>query len=387
MIGHGISMPVTYDRQFIVVSHIYTTGPAFQLTDYLRQRAREVIFIGHPFSYATDTRSFLRIYRQGVLVEERKFWRWRGPDLFFYLKDVLLTFWWVMPRAHQAVFVGIDNLNACTGYLLQRLVLVQTLIFYTIDYIPQRFANFWLNRVYHWLDRTAIKKSHRVWNLSPVMVDEREKRGVAIQYRTKQITVPIGTVMGDINNVKVEKNSHTVVFLGHLRPGQGVDRLLEAIKLVEKVVPSVRTIIIGGGSAEESLRTMAETLGLSQVHFTGLVEQFSEVLRLLGQASIAVAPYVDDESTYTRFTDPGKPKDYLACGLPVVITRVPHVAQEIADRRCGLVVDDTPEALADAIIRLLSDNQLRQEFRTNALRMAADYTWDQVFDEAFSRTL
>lgn len=380
--------PPLFDRQFIIVSHIYATGPAWQLIDYLRPRAREVLFIGHPFPYAPDTRSFLRVYRNGALVQERLFWRWRGPAILFYLKDVLLTLWWCWPRARRAVLIGIDNLNACTGYVLQHLGKVQTLVFYTIDYIPRRFPNYVLNRLYHWLDRTAVRVADCVWNLSPVMVKEREKRRVPPRYRTKQITVPIGTVTSGEGDPPLEKNPGTVVFMGHLRPGQGVENLLLAMKTVIEQTPEARVLIIGGGSLENPLRKMAAALGIDDyVHFTGFVEKFSDVLRLLRGASVAAAPYVDNESNYTRYTDPGKIKDYLASGLPVVITKVPHVAQEIEKRRCGLVVDNTPEDLAKAIIRLLNNKDLRQEFRANALKMAADYTWDQIFAKALARTL
>lgn len=376
------------DRQFIVVSHIWATGPAFQLADYLRERAGEVIFIGHPFPYAPDTRSFLRIWRDGVLVHERKWWPMRGPDWLFYIKDVLLTLWWAGPRARRAVFIGVNNFNAGCGYIMQRLGRVETLVFYTIDYIPRRFSSRWLNRFYHWLDRVAVARSDRVWNLSPVMVTEREKRGVSPLWRSKQITVPVGTVVSKTGGEVAETNPSRVVFMGHLRAGQGVENLLLAMPQVIQAHPAAHLLIIGEGSLGTSLRAMALTLGLQEhVQFTGFVEELKDVLRMLRGASVAVAPYVDDESTYTRFTDPGKPKDYLASGLPVVITKVPHVATEIGVRHCGLVVDDTPAALAGAIIRLLRDQKMRQEFRANALAMAADYTWDQIFDKALASTL
>lgn len=376
------------DRQYIIVSHIYATGPAFPLTDHLRTRAREVIFIGHPFPYAPDTRSFLRVYRHGELVHERLFWRWRGPDLAFYLKDVLLTLWWVLPRAKRAVFVGVDNLNACVGAVLKRLGKVRLLVFYTIDYIPNRFQSRLLNRLYHLLDRTAVGAADYVWNLSPIMVKEREKRGVSFLHRAKQITVPIGTVISEDNKTAHESHPSTVAFMGHLRAGQGVENLLSAMQQVVREIPTAQLLIIGGGPLEKTLQTTAETLGLkANVQFTGFVENFLDMLGMLKNASVAVAPYVDDTTTYTRYTDPGKIKDYLACGLPVVITNVPHVAQEIEKRRCGFVVADAPADLARGIIRLLNDNNLRQEFRANARKMAADYTWDQIFDRAVTRTL
>lgn len=390
-----MGIPNVKNSRYIVVSHVYAMGPAFQLVEYLRPRVAEVIFIGHPFPYAKDTRSFLRVYRQGKLIQERFFWQWGGPDLGFYLKDALLTLWWAFPHASSAIYVGVNNLNALVGYVLKILGLVKTLIFYTIDYIPQRFPNPMLNRLYHWMDRTVVRVSDSVWNLSAIMAQERGKRGVAPRYQQKQIVVPIGTVMDSdqtgsdgppLGNV-AKSQTPTIVFMGHVRPGQGVETLLEAMNIVLKKVPDAQLVIIGGGPLVEPLKDQAAALKISShVTFTGFIEKFSDMMKLLRQATVAVAPYVDDEQTFTRYTDPGKPKDYLASGLPVVITKVPQVAWEIDHRRCGLAVDDTPEDIARAIVEVLANKELREEFQRNALLMAADYTWDKVFDRALAQT-
>lgn len=375
-------------RRCIVASHVYATGPSHQLVDYLRSRTNEVIFIAHPFPYAKDTRSYVRVYRGGTLIKEKKFWAWGGPDLLFYLKDTLLTLWWALPYASQALFIGVDGLNTLCGYALKTIGLVQTLVFYTIDYIPQRSPNPMLNRLYHWMDRKAVRGADRVWNLSPVMAQERDRRGVAPRYQSKQIVVPIGTVMDEATVNTPREHTPVVAFMGHLRTGQGAETLLAAMPRVIQTVPEARLLMIGGGPLTEPLQQQAQALGIaSHVTFTGFVEKFSDMMALLRQASVAVAPYVDDEQTFTRYTDPGKPKDYLAAGLPVVITRVPRVAWEIAERGCGLAVNDDKKEIAHAITRLLQDKQLWQTYRANALAMAADYAWDKVFDRALTQTL
>lgn len=376
-----------YPKRFVIVSHIYATGPSFHLVEYLRSRADEVVFIGHPFGYVQDTRSFLRVYRKGELVKNTFFYKWKGPDLLFFLKDFLLTLWWALPRSKGAVFIGVNSFNTLTGYVIKRIVGIQTLIFYTIDYIPQRFPNKTLNRIYHWMDRASVRVSDRVWNLSPVMVSEREKRGVLPQYRSKQITVPVGTVVNTQGSDLSQKNPTTIVFMGHLRSGQGVETLLEAMPIILQQVAGARLLIIGGGPLQKTLENMASVLGIkNQVTFTGFVEKFSDMLAFLHTATVAVAPYVNDSSSYTQYTDPGKPKDYLSCGLPVVITKVPQVALEIQERQCGFAVHDTKEEIAKAITILLQDDALREKFSANARTMAMEYSWENIFNKAFDQT-
>ena len=374
-------------RRFVVVTHVYAQGPAFSLEEYLKEKVASLVFIGHPFPFARDTRSFIRVYDQGRLTSERTFRPWKGPDATFYLKDIVVTLWWLLPMQRADYFVGADVLNAFAGILLAWLGKARHVVFYTIDYIPRRFPNPLLNALYHFLDRFVVRTVHRAWNLSPVMAEERGKRGVARRYREKQLTVPIGTAM--VNATPIPRfDRHRMVFLGHLRAGQGVELLLEAMTEVVKSVPQAHLLLIGGGPLEPALRSLAVKLGLTRhVRFQGFVERFADVQRLLRDACFAVAPYLDTPETFTRYADPGKPKDYLASGLPVVITKVPQVAFEIEAKRCGLAIDATKDDLVRALMRLLTDDDLVREFRRNAPRMAREYAWERVFERALRETV
>ncbi len=374
---------------FIIVTHVYATGPSFKLEEYLKGKVDSLVFIGHPFSFAKDTRSFLRIYKRGSLVKEEKFRSWKGPEVSFYLKDLFLTIWWYLRFQRKTdYFIGVNNFNVFAGILLGLFLSVGKIIFYTIDYVPNRFENVFLNSFYHFLDRLALSKSHRVWNLSEVMVAEREKSGISEKFRQKQIEVPIGT---DIRNRplgfdKIDKGK--IVFLGHLRSGQGIEMLISAMEEVVKKVKNAHLLIIGGGILENSLKSKITGAGLKRrIKITGFVKEYDDVKKFMSDGAIAVAPYVDDEKTYTRYTDPGKPKDYLASGMPVIITKVPQVAFQIQKNKCGIAIDYNKKQLIDSLVELLTNDTKYKEFRKNAFIFAKKYTWEKIFNEAFSKTL
>jgi len=123
------------------------------------------------------------------------------------------------------------------------------------------------------------------------------------------------------------------------------------------------------------------------VTFTGFVKEYSDVEEILKNAAVAVAPYVDDDKTYTRYTDPTKPKDYMAYGIPVVITKVPQVAYEIEKNKCGFAILYNKQELVDAISTLLTDDRIWLEFKRNTIAMAKKYTWNKIFNKAFMDTL
>ena len=345
------------DLSFVIVTHVYASGPSFRLEEYLKDKVKTLIFIGHPFSFSKDTRSFLRIHSEGVLVEEKKFKSWKGSEISFYVKDLFLTIWWYLKYCKKTdYFIGVNNFNVFAGLVLGLFLSVGRVIFYTIDYVPNRFTNPFLNSLYHLLDRLAISKSYKVWNLSQRMVSERERSGISEKFKNKQIEVPIGTDIkrSPLSFDKIDKNK--IVFLGHLRNGQGVEMLISAMEKVTKKVRNSHLLIIGGGPLENSLKFKIKNIGLgNKIKITGFIKDYDDVEKLLRDGAIAVAPYVDDDKTYTRYTDPGKPKDYLASGMPVIITKVPQVAYLIEKNRCGLAIDYNKNQLEDSLIDLLTN--------------------------------
>lgn len=376
-------------KSFIIVTHVYATGPSFKLEDYLKDKVGTLVFIGHPFSFAKDTRSFLRIYESGSLVKEKKFRSWNGPEVSFYMKDLFLTIWWYLKFQRKTdYFIGVNNFNVFAGVLLGIFVNVGKIIFYTIDYVPNRFESSLLNWIYHQLDRLAISKSHKVWNLSQIMVSEREKSGISKRFRDKQIEVPIGTDIkkNPLSFDEIDKGK--IVFLGHLRDGQGLELLVSAMGEVVKKVKNAHLLIIGGGPLEKILNSKIKSLKLEKkVKITGFVKEYDDVKKYMRNGAVAVAPYVDDDKTYTRYTDPGKPKDYLSSGMPIIITKVPQIAFQIEKNKCGLAIDYNKTQLERSLVELLTNETKLKEFRKNAYLFAKKFTWEKVFNDAFSKTL
>lgn len=372
-----------------IVTHVYASGPSFNLEEYLILKVKELVFLGHPFSFAPDVRSFQRIYQGGKLVQKNWAPKVRLPGLTWYLKDIFFTFFWILAKRKKFdLFFGVNGLNASCGILLKKLGLVGKVVFYVIDYIPQRFENPILNSLYHFIDRFAVAYSDFVYNLSPIMVKEREKRGVAKKYRAKQLVVPVGT------ELKVKPPSFSkihrfdIAYLGHLVEKQGIQLVIQALPKILVKLPSVRFLILGGGEYEGKLKKMVKRLNLEdRVEFAGFIADHTKVEKRLSFAALAVAPYTDDPKNFVRYTDPGKVKAYLAVGLPVIITNVPAVAEEIARKHCGLVTNYNVDEFAQAVIKILGNEALLKQFRQNAAELGQKYDWNLIFEKALKETI
>lgn len=376
----------------VIAKHTFTAGGAEDaLRDFLNERkVNKLAYISHPFSYANPLNSSLILYEKGRQARKIEAPLIKGPDLLFYVKDLLFTLFFLLRlKTRFDLYIGADNLNAFAGLVLKKLGLVRKVIFYTIDYVPKRFDNKLLNKVYHLSDKFCCYNCDRVWNFSSVMAEERDRRGVLLRKSAPQITVPMGAHFNKIKRLPFDEiNRNTIVYMGHLRENQGVDFLIRAFAEVLKRNSKARLLIVGTGPLENQLKKLASELGMDKyIEFTGMIESHSELERLLATCAIGVAPYVPDPDAFTQFADPGKPKVYMATGLPVVITRVPQIAYEIEREKAGIAVNYDQQELVDAITLLLSDDHLYKEYRENAIKFASQYSWDRIFEDALGEVL
>ena len=164
------------------------------------------------------------------------------------------------------------------------------------------------------------------------------------------------------------EGSPLVGVVARLEPEKGHATLIEAWPLVLERVPEARLLIIGEGSQRETLEAQADGLGLlgeacepdrcvgtrkarpgAKVLFTGLRDDVPAVTAAL---DVAVLPSYREAQGLAIL-------EAMALRRPVVATRVGGVPEMIESGRTGLLVPPKDAAaLADAIVRLLTDHPL-----------------------------
>lgn len=380
----------------ILVGHVLVTGPIQELQRYLLGRCGTLMYVRHPlqpFVPVGDRLSVVEEFVRGRLVRRRALAQWPLPprrffELVLFARQAWLTLWWSWWGGHgNALYIGVNPLNAFVGLCLRWCGRVRQVIYHTVDYVPHRFPSRWLNAAYHWVDRMCVRHCDQVWNLSGRMVGAREARGVSPQFRDHQIAVPMGTDLRVTPRPPGQGERHTVVYFGGLMEKQGVQLGLQALPMIRRVVPQARLLVIGGGKPEDRrrLEALAASLQVADaVEFTGVIDDHQEALERLARCAVAIAPYTDAPDNFTKNTDPGKPKAYLAAGLPVIITDVPEIAGIIEAAGAGVVVPYQPEALASAVVRFLTDDTLFTESKRRARMLAEQFEWSKVFDRAFA---
>lgn len=394
------------DRKIIIASYThvikgkYTTigGPGLALKDFLSKRAKKLVCIWQPLAISDTLSVIIETYGQdGCLRTSRLPFTSLSLDkekavslLYILLKirDIFsVIFYFIFRPQKFDVFIGVEAVNAMLGVWLRRLGLVRRVIYYNLDYGIKRFDNAILNYIFHFLDKFAVNNSDATWSLSEQMVSVRQKKGIANTREHPQLVVPVGINFYQIKRLPLEKiNRKAIAYLGILEELQGVQLVIESFKQILQAVPDASFIIIGSGVFEGKLKELVKEKGLGgNIKFTGMISD-EDARDILCESAVGVAPYFDDPYSNTRFTEPTKPKTYLSCGLPVVITRVPRIALEIEKAGAGMAINYNQEELTGALIKMLTDDGTYKEYRKNAIAFAAKYDWQNIFEGAFRRS-
>ena len=368
----------------MICSHFFTTGPANELEDFLRTRTSILVSVFHPFYFSKLRHTFGTIYLGGSPEKTLAIRTLPRFGFLNYLRDFAVSL--TMPlrlKSRFDLFVGSNPLNAFAGVLLRRLGFARRVVFYKIDYVPLRFSNSILNTLYGWIDRRCATNADWTWNLAEAMLRERRKQGIRSD---NQLVVPIGCHFERIRRPSLtEINRSKLVYMGSLRRGQGIELALDTFPMVLEKLPQAQLVIVGSGPLQEMLKGKVKELGLSQqVTFTGEVPDHQQLEQILTTCGIGLATYQPLPESYTYFTEPGKVKVYLACGLPVIITGVPEIAEEVKKRGAGMVIDYDSDNLAAAVMMLARNERSYASARDSAISFASEFTWESVFTRAFA---
>ncbi len=168
-----------------------------------------------------------------------------------------------------------------------------------------------------------------------------------------------------------------VLFMGTLYKFSGLYQVISEWREVQKVHPHATLLIVGSGEDEERLMRLAYDLDVDQcVVFTGPV-RYKELPDIINACDLCINPF--ELNDITRDILPTKLFQYMACGKPVLMTRLPGtVLKELDD---GVIYCNLKDFAWGIHATLSLDKAWLERLGENAAQTAAKYDWREIAEK------
>jgi glycosyltransferase involved in cell wall biosynthesis len=266
-----------------------------------------------------------------VIIDIRDLW----PDIFFeellpkVIRKFSLNFFNLFIKKHQYVF---QNASALIG-------ITEKILNWGAGYAGRKSRDF--DRVFH-LSYSKPSIQHTTQTITSLF-----QKGLLFRENVLYVCL-----IGTISKYKFD-----------LKP------IVSAAKILQKSTFNVEFVICGDGEALEWLKN--ETKGLTNIHFTGWINQ-NEIAYIMENVQVGLAPYYN---TFTYVTSiPSKISEYFAYGLPVVSGLNGELGSFINQNKAGYVYFSAIE-LAEILISLAENKRILADFKENNFKL-----YSQKFD-------
>lgn len=316
-------------KNIYIVNHATAkTGSANYLEDYLLRKKRKVFRLSHPLddyknnkTYFVEDKNIIRKFRRTSL------------GIVNLPIDFLLSVFFLWNKKID-IFIGANNFDTLTGIVMRKFgKKINTIIFFGSDYSPNRFGNPLLDKIYKFVEKKAVSGADYTISNSDRAQRERLSLGLAAE---KSYVIPNGIYIENPLFLAKEINKDKYIFIGSLTREHG---LLSFLKFFNKNIKELTVIGVGEecDNIKEFCRIKGIKLNMMGAQKHGFVLEYLQTFDGLG-----LAPY-NVKSDWTYYCSPSKVGEYIACGVPVVVSSVPEISEYVGQKKLGVVFDSLGE--------------------------------------------
>ncbi|ODS38990.1 MAG: hypothetical protein A7315_03000 [Candidatus Altiarchaeales archaeon WOR_SM1_79] len=178
----------------------------------------------------------------------------------------------------------------------------------------------------------------------------------------------------------LEEGYFCLGFVGSFRAWQGLDTLIEAMKVVkDKGFHSIRCVLVGDGESMNYLKDIVNRYGLHrEIVFVGRI-RYEEVSEFINAFDVCLAPFKRERNEKIGLS-PLKLYEYLACARAVIASRVQGVSEVIERGKCGYLFE--PGDATDLALRIFESygewDRLPKLGHNGRILVEKNFSWEKI---------
>jgi glycosyltransferase involved in cell wall biosynthesis len=296
----------------------------------------------------------------------------------FYAEYNLRLFWWLMKTEMDAVCsIDYDTLGAgCLAALLRR----KKRIFDAHEYftqVPEVVHRPFVRFFWEMIARVCLPFYRQAYTVGPQLAAIFEKR-YNVPFSVIR-NVPASIALS--NEIKTDKATPRILlYQGALNEGRGIEALLAAMQQLDNVV----LWLAGEGDLSQSLRQLAETLGVShKVHFWGYTPP-AQLKKLTREAYIGLN-LLENRGLSYYYSLANKFFDCVQAQVPVITMNFPEYRALNAEYEVAVLLDDLAvPRIVEAIEQLCQNPETYTRLQNNCAKAAQIWNWEREEQQLLS---
>lgn len=225
-----------------------------------------------------------------------------------------------------------------------------------------------------WVFRKILKRADYITACSQSLLIYAQR--IVPEIKQKCRVIPNGVNLEEFKYREKYKYPNPYIFsLANFHDYKGLDILIICFQSVAEKYNNVDLIIAGDGFLREDYQRLADLLGLkNKVIFLGCVSDRGKIVELFNGCDFFVLPSRCEPFGIVNL-------EAMAAGKAIISTNNCGIPEVVKDGVNGILVSPKDDkALAEAIMRLLGDIDLRNKLGENGRKMVGQYSWNKVAD-------
>jgi len=306
-----------------------------------------------------EAHRFRMIFKRGFL-----FYASFNIRLFFYL--------FTKRGIHTLLSNDLDTLPACA--LVSRIKKCR-LIYDSHELfteVPELQGRVFVQKVWGWLESLFLPRVDKAITVSHSIAAyyySRYRKSFAVVRNVPLRNAPSEAYLLPLNF----QNRKFVLYQGAVNVGRNIETLMEVISDID----GLAMVVAGTGDLFPHLSMLAQQEAYTgKVYFTGRLSP-SLLKGLTRQAWLGVSLEQNIGLSY-YYALPNKVFDYIQAEIPVLVAAFPEMKHIVEKWACGSTVDpDNRDAMREAIVQILNDEDNYQTWKMNAKAAARELCWEK----------